>query len=342
MSGVEFTRVPTLPHIVEAVRSQVGQRAVARCFAAMDLREEVVCAPGAVLPLRDLLGLLEWFARISGDPLFGLFAARALKPGSFGLFVDYALQAPTVAGSALRASRGVSLHQTGTRLGINVADGTATYHYRIELPLTVGRDHHAIHALVQLMGALEQYLGFRPPLIEVGFEAARYGSATEVEDLFGVPVRWNAKTNYFRFPASFLGAGPATTNAYQNPVTWSDLLRYARSVPPKTSTQKTEAALRMHLDDEELSAETIARYLNMGTRTLQRRLAVEGVSFRDVVAQVRRTRAIELLTESEAPLWRVAELLGYSEQAHFTRAFRQWTGRTPSEFRRAREGRRSA
>src|SRR5690606_9868005 len=149
----------------------------------------------------------------------------------------------------VRASRGVHLHQAGTRLGVIVADGIATYFYRIELPLTVGRDHHAVQALIQLLGALSQYLGFRPPLIEIGFEAARYGSATAVEELFGVPVRWKAKTNYFRFPASLLDAGPETANGQRNPVTWSDLLRYARSVPPRSSLEKTEAALRLHLDN---------------------------------------------------------------------------------------------
>ena len=59
-----------------------------------------------------------------------------------------------------------------------------------------------------------------------------------------------------------------------------------------------------------------------------------GVSPHQYVMKARLDRAQELLSQSDTPLSLIAEALGFTSQSHFTRAFRQFTGRTPSEFRR--------
>jgi AraC-like DNA-binding protein len=76
---------------------------------------------------------------------------------------------------------------------------------------------------------------------------------------------------------------------------------------------------------------TAAQALGMGTRTLRRRLAEEGTSFRELHDQVRRTYAVELL-ESGLPPAMVARRLGYAGPAAFTHAFQRWHGIAPREF----------
>ena len=83
----------------------------------------------------------------------------------------------------------------------------------------------------------------------------------------------------------------------------------------------------------------VARRLGLSTRTLKRRLAEAGTTFRDVADGSRRQRALLLLDDRRIALADVADRLGYSDVANFTRAFRRWTGMTPGEFRgRARVG----
>jgi AraC-like DNA-binding protein len=81
------------------------------------------------------------------------------------------------------------------------------------------------------------------------------------------------------------------------------------------------------------SLEDVARALGVSTRTLKRRLAEQGTSFSDVIDEVRRQRALLLLDDRRLGLGDVADRLGYSDVANFTRAFRRWTGRTPAAFR---------
>jgi AraC-like DNA-binding protein len=80
----------------------------------------------------------------------------------------------------------------------------------------------------------------------------------------------------------------------------------------------------------------VAERLSTHVRTLQRRLADEQLIFRDLLSECRRRRAVEALLAGELSVAAIAAHLGYSDPAHFARAFRAWTGHTPSSYRRAR------
>lgn len=74
----------------------------------------------------------------------------------------------------------------------------------------------------------------------------------------------------------------------------------------------------------------------LSSRTLHRQLQREGCSFRTLLAQARRERAIGLLLEGNDRVGEIAGQLGMTEPA-FSRAFKQWTGITPLAYRRARK-----
>jgi AraC-like DNA-binding protein len=67
---------------------------------------------------------------------------------------------------------------------------------------------------------------------------------------------------------------------------------------------------------------------------LQRKLAEEGLAFEDLVDEMRRDLALRYLADPKIAVAEVAYLLGYSEPSPFNRAFKRWTGVTPSEARR--------
>ena len=81
--------------------------------------------------------------------------------------------------------------------------------------------------------------------------------------------------------------------------------------------------------------ESIARTLAMSPRTLQRRLADDGVVFNDVLDEMRLRAAKRYLAKRDVAGAEVAYLLGFAEQSSFNHAFKRWTGQTPTEYRRA-------
>ncbi|MEY1662539.1 AraC family transcriptional regulator [Isoalcanivorax beigongshangi] len=83
------------------------------------------------------------------------------------------------------------------------------------------------------------------------------------------------------------------------------------------------------------SLEAVAAQLAMAPRSLRRRLAEEGTSFRQLVDVEREQLAVQLLQNTTMKLDELALQLGYADTASFTRAFRRWFGQSPSEYRRS-------
>src|SRR5262249_19790801 len=78
---------------------------------------------------------------------------------------------------------------------------------------------------------------------------------------------------------------------------------------------------------------TVARALGLSARSLRRRLAEEGTSFREVVDAAMGTVAKRLVSEKDRPIEAAAYALGFSHPSAFHRAFKRWTGATPASTR---------
>jgi AraC-like DNA-binding protein len=96
--------------------------------------------------------------------------------------------------------------------------------------------------------------------------------------------------------------------------------------------QQVRQALTAH-PDQAHSADGIAALLNVSARTLHRQLKEEGASLQALKDEVRCERAKDLLWRTARPVKQVAAAVGFRNEKSFTRAFRQWTGRSPAEFR---------
>jgi AraC-like DNA-binding protein len=88
------------------------------------------------------------------------------------------------------------------------------------------------------------------------------------------------------------------------------------------------------LPDGPPDVRSVAEVIRLSARTLQRRLAEEGLTFATVVARARYDAARRMLEDPSRKVIDVALDVGYSDHAHFTRAFVRWTGLSPREFRR--------
>jgi AraC-like DNA-binding protein len=116
------------------------------------------------------------------------------------------------------------------------------------------------------------------------------------------------------------------------PLTLVDLLKQGRR-HSRGSLGALHDAIDLCLMDGSTEIDAVARLLDLAPRTLQRRLALHGVTYREMLQETRRRRAASLLLETGRPIKTIAADLGYGEAENFTRAFRTWHGCAPSEFR---------
>lgn len=99
------------------------------------------------------------------------------------------------------------------------------------------------------------------------------------------------------------------------------------------SDYQIQHALLQGLQKGQFQIEHIAHAVNMSVRQLQRQLKLQNTSFQERIQAIRRMMSEQYLKDPHLSLQDIALLLGYSEQSAFQRAFKQWTGMTPQQWR---------
>lgn len=101
-------------------------------------------------------------------------------------------------------------------------------------------------------------------------------------------------------------------------------------------TSKVKQSIQQQLVHGITRQDMVADDLGMTSRTLQRKLSQEGVSYQKLLDEVRLKMAEDYLLNSELPIPEIALRLGYSETTSFHRKFKAVKGKTPGEFRASR------
>jgi AraC-like DNA-binding protein len=113
-------------------------------------------------------------------------------------------------------------------------------------------------------------------------------------------------------------------------------LRYLANTEIRSIAVRVRELLTTKLADGEPSEEDVAQLLNTSVRTLQRKLVDSGTTYRNVLDDTRRELALSYLKVSLYSVTTITYMLGYTATSSFTRAFRRWTGQSPSAWREAR------
>jgi AraC-like DNA-binding protein len=167
----------------------------------------------------------------------------------------------------------------------------------------------------------------------VDFSHAERGAGEFAGKVFAAPVNFGSDGNRFMFEARYLGLAVPTHHPLGLNQALELLEAFARQEQVKDDLCSAVERAAYRTLTGGITLEEIARQLNMSSRTLRRRLAASGVSFEALVENVRKTRALSLLTHSDAAVEHIASETGYSDVRNFRRAFKRWTGVSPSEYR---------
>jgi AraC-like DNA-binding protein len=154
------------------------------------------------------------------------------------------------------------------------------------------------------------------------------------EKHFGCEIKLGAKHNLLVFDAADLERPFVTHNADVLAIVAPQLeAELAKQRDAASFRDQVKAALKKGLAGQRPELRTVARELRVSTRTLQRRLGSEDVTFQQLVSEARRELARHYLRHSSLELVETAYLLGYEDANSFFRAFQQWEGTSPGAFR---------
>jgi AraC-like DNA-binding protein len=174
----------------------------------------------------------------------------------------------------------------------------------------------------------------RIPLHEVGFPFPRPAHGSVYPLLFPGPVSFDAPRARMSFDARYLSLPIRRDDGALRTMLQRALrvtvLQYRRDRLVVQQVRKLLGEDLAHAHD----ADAVARRLHVSTRSLYRHLRQEGASLQSLKDDVRRERAIELLCRTERRVKQIALSVGFESEKSFARAFREWTGHTPREYRR--------
>lgn len=304
-----------------------------RVLVGLGLSMDDLADPACRVSFRQGREVILRAMKLGKGRALGLETGMREKITSVGL-VGYAMMTAATVGEAVRL--GLELQKdTGSMLefGTRAATGevAVTAASRFSDPEIYG--FLVEEAFASFMGIGVALVGgsFRPLRVDLAYPAPAY--ADHYDRVFHCPVRFSQVENAFVFdPALF--ARPLAT---ADPIGHRQLLEFlafnrARSREAAEVIESVERVLRSKLGGRHAIPD-IARELGMSERTLRRRLAESSVSFQSLLDGLKKNRALELLANPELSVEQIAVAVGFTDPHNFRRAFRRWTGSTPSALR---------
>lgn len=279
-------------------------------------QELQVCANG--LTLREDLGLeLGQRMHISA---YGILGYAALSSATFGDAWRLMLEYPALLGTYFK----LDLNIEGELAWVSASN----YQQRPELEI-----FNVEMCLASLRTVCADLLGHALPLSAVQFMYSEPRYSNRYASSFDCPVRFDAPSNAFAFPASWLTKRLPLADA----ITHQDMLMCCRKLNSELSARQIWLARIRELLAGQLAdspgLEQLAQQMHCSPRTLRRHLQALGTHYQELLDDLRFERAKDLLCQEGWPVGRIAEELGFSESASFRHAFQRWSGIAPSHFR---------
>jgi len=265
---------------------------------------------------------------------FGVRIADLVQLGEFARFGDIVATSATLGDALMRGlrlfrlvSETVSLSaELGTRrvvLALQVLHKTKLHPESVEFLLgtvvTFGR---------RITGR------YAPPL-EVRLAHERPRDPSLIQQFFGCPVIFAAGENAIVLDSAAL----LTPVVFHDPERCAALQREAEALladlaRPGAFRSDVVTAISNEISDGDPSIERVAARLSLHPKTLARRLRTDGITYRQLLDEVRFRLARRYLEQPELSVTEIAFRLAYSDKRAFNRAFRRWTGRAPDHYRR--------
>ncbi|NRF66021.1 AraC family transcriptional regulator [Aquincola sp. S2] len=268
------------------------------------------------------------------DEALGWFSRR-LPWGSYGMLARASISAPDLGLALKRWCRHHGLLTDDLVLTLEASGGRARLRIHERRAPSAGlREFCLVTLLRNVHGVACWLVDSRIPLDAVHFPFAAPPHAAVYPLLYPGPVNFDAAGAGFDFDARYLALPLKRDERALNQMLQRALpltvLPYRRD---RLQAQRVRQWLHA-FPGQAHSAASVAAALNVSVRTLHRQLAEEGSSLQALKDEARREHAIALLTRSQRPVKQIAAAVGFASEKSFARAFREWTGRTPSALRR--------
>ena len=304
-----------------------------RAFAKARVDRRLFKSPDNRMPYGDLGRLLSVCTALTNCGHLGLLVGQRFTLEDFG-GIGYLMRNSTSVGEALRVFllRFYRYDRVGVPVLLSPEPSSMLLGYSVhrhDMPATAQMYDTAVAIGYRL---LRELCGESWKPLRVQFAYQRPKDISPYRRFFSAPVRFDADVSGLVFAASWLehriaGADPALHDLLTRAI------RGAEADGPMRFAEEVQCVLNQLVLSGASSAANVARFFGIGERTLRQRLRAERSSLQQLLDQARFELARELLRNTKLPLSEIAATLHYADPAVFSRAFRNWAGMSPREWR---------
>jgi AraC-like DNA-binding protein len=279
--------------------------------------------------------LLQRIVEVTGDPCFGLRVARYWHPSSLhGLGFAW-LASHTLKEAIERLVRYFRILIVGERLRLD--ELPEVFRVSVETPPEYPRGPDMLYDMifaVLINMCRESYRQSLDP-VQVSLRRAAPSCQGEYFALFKAPVTFGALHDCMELPKQALLDPLPTANVDMARASEALIGSYLASLDRSEVAVSVKAKLVEMLPSGGVTERAVAEVLHLSLRSLQRKLAAEGTGFKAILDETRRDLAVQYVQQSRYSVSEISYLLGFSELSNFSRAFKRWTGQSPSAYRAA-------
>ncbi|PTU31752.1 AraC family transcriptional regulator [Stenotrophobium rhamnosiphilum] len=279
----------------------------------------------------ECAALFDRAAALLNDDALGLHAGEQIRPGHYGALGYVAMNCATLgeALSGLRRYHALVLDIGPMEQTMENGQLCLSWNPDVEHPYRQMAEYN----LAGLVTFSRWISGRRNNPLRIDFTYAAPKDLTEHERVLGCPLRFSQDRYRLLMSVDWLAQPLIQPDASMRKMMEQLAERQMQSLTRGDAIADARAAIARQLGEGDVELTTIAKQLNLSSRTLQRKLQDTNLSFTQLVDDVRRELAERYLADATLDLVDIAFLLGYSEQSAFTRAYKRWTGRAPAATR---------
>lgn len=328
--------MPSTPYIANDLSGLLLKCIEHYSIHAPDIKQELVRFQKNT---NSRLGYERWcsyiyqLGELSNNPCIGIDIGELLEPSYCGVLGHLALSCGTLAEAFARFARYQQLLYEGAG-EISIVGDKYRFSWEREHEETFDTQQSDEILLVGLL-RLAKHLSGKDCLkpYKVGFMHPPPHYATKYQASLGSNIEYDQPQVYVEFTVDLLSNPISDRNPTLVTLLDQQAEAMLRALPNKS---EFDIALRKSiikcLQNGTPSLGVISKSLNISSRTLHRRLEERCLNFGTLLQKIRHELAIQYLHEKQLSIIEISFLLGYSEQSAFSRAFKQWTGKTPSKF----------
>lgn len=302
--------------------------------AGIDLR--TLHSEGPVLPYEKMAKFFEMASELVGEDLLGFHFGQSRDARDAGLLGYVGLSSPTVLAAMRNLERYSRVFSDAVQIQTSELEASGIVSWQFRASPNVYQRQFTEFSITNLWRTLQIFTGQHLVPQGVAFQHPRNANVKEFSAFFGCDVEFAAPDTRFQFKLADLHLTLRTADDRLLEILQTNCKEVLsrREIAPPTLIERVERLIVDRLTSGEAELETVAMELGQSKRTLSRRLAEIGVSFNELVDGLRRELALTYLRDSKFSMTEIAFLLGYTEVASFSTAFKRWTGMTPSQARR--------